>query len=123
MPIIDGAAAIAGLQPTSECYNDLTAELRKPSSAHSRPHREPGEHNDSFIATTTAPYVRQRPRSPPRTESVQCRIGIVLAMLYLAIFRALLSDLNLDYIRKVPSGNAEDASSEGTSSSNTSFET
>ncbi|XP_077553123.1 uncharacterized protein LOC144167838 [Haemaphysalis longicornis] len=126
----DGAAAIAGLQPTSECYDDAIDILQQRFGNQAALIQD---HIDSLMNLTPVSSPRNVRALRRMYDNVQAHLrglkalGVgeesYCAMLYLGLLRALPSDLSLDYNRKVTSRNAEEVSSAGTSSSDTSSET
>lgn len=126
----DGAAAIAGLQPTSKCYEDAIDILQQRFG-----------NQAALIQDHIESLMNIAPVSSPRNvralrrlyDNVQAHLrglkalGVgeesYCAMLYLGLLRALPTDLSLDYNRKMSSRIAEDSSAEGTSSSDTTSET
>lgn len=126
----DGAAAIAGLQPTSECYDDAIDILQQRFGNQAALIQD---HIDSLMNLTPVSSPRNVRALRRMYDNIQAHLrglkalGVgeesYCAMLYLGLLRALPSDLSLDYNRKVTSRNVEEASSAGTSSSDTSSET
>ncbi|XP_077544540.1 uncharacterized protein LOC144157244 [Haemaphysalis longicornis] len=117
----DGAAAIAGLQPTSECYDDAIDILQQRFGNQAVLIQDYIDSLMNLIPVSSPRNVRALHRMYDNVQAhLRClkALGVgeesYCAMLYLGLLRALPSDLSLDYNRKVTSRNAEEASSAGT---------
>ncbi|XP_077548532.1 uncharacterized protein LOC144161808 [Haemaphysalis longicornis] len=116
--------------PTSECYDDAIDILQQRFGNQAALIQD---HIDSLMNLTPVSSPRNVRALRRMYDNVQAHLrglkalGVgeesYCAMLYLGLLRALPSDLSLDYNRKVTSRNAEEVSSAGTSSSDTSSET